>query len=139
MKNWSASWSRVISNTSILVNLLTCDWIIFVGKFCELSLLVQIPFILCSLCCFTLSMCRQYTYGLRNFIFDIFYLQSALPSGMSELQRLRCRVAFHALNFRPEVQMLGKKIMQRYLLISVPGFCLMIFLHSKYGFWSMKE
>ncbi|CAK9322503.1 unnamed protein product [Citrullus colocynthis] len=40
-------------------------------------------------------------------------LQSVLPSGMSELQRLRCRVAFHALNFRPEVQMLGKKIVQR--------------------------
>ncbi|XP_022930555.1 protein EMBRYO SAC DEVELOPMENT ARREST 30 [Cucurbita moschata] len=40
-------------------------------------------------------------------------LQSVLPSGMSELQRLRCRVGFHALNFRPEVQMLGKKIVQR--------------------------
>lgn len=33
---------------------------------------------------------------------------------MAEFQRLRCRVAFHALQFRPEIQMLGNQIVERY-------------------------
>ncbi|CAN4099652.1 unnamed protein product [Withania somnifera] len=35
-------------------------------------------------------------------------LQSALPPSMAEYQRLRCRVSFHALQFRPEIEALGK-------------------------------
>ncbi|GLJ18130.1 hypothetical protein SUGI_0320260 [Cryptomeria japonica] len=40
-------------------------------------------------------------------------LQAHLPPSLSEIQRLRCRVAFHALRFRPEVQELGFRIVQR--------------------------
>jgi hypothetical protein len=34
---------------------------------------------------------------------------------MPELQRLRCRVAFHALQLRPEIQVLAKEMVDRYL------------------------
>ncbi|KAJ4844223.1 Protein EMBRYO SAC DEVELOPMENT ARREST 30 [Turnera subulata] len=40
-------------------------------------------------------------------------LQSILPPSMSEFQRLRCRVAFHALQFRPEIQKLGRHMVER--------------------------
>ncbi|XP_044500649.1 protein EMBRYO SAC DEVELOPMENT ARREST 30-like [Mangifera indica] len=40
-------------------------------------------------------------------------LQSILPPIMSELQRLRCRVAFHALQFRPGIQILGQRMLER--------------------------
>ncbi|XP_062077334.1 protein EMBRYO SAC DEVELOPMENT ARREST 30 [Humulus lupulus] len=40
-------------------------------------------------------------------------LQSILPSGMSEFQRLRCRVSFHALQFRPEIRELGHLMVDR--------------------------
>ncbi|KAF5204355.1 O-fucosyltransferase family protein [Thalictrum thalictroides] len=40
-------------------------------------------------------------------------LQSILPSSMAEYQRLRCRVAFHALHFRPEIQALGHQMVTR--------------------------
>ncbi|XP_015077078.1 protein EMBRYO SAC DEVELOPMENT ARREST 30 [Solanum pennellii] len=40
-------------------------------------------------------------------------LQSALPSSMVEYQRLRCRVSFHALQFRPEIEALGKLMVER--------------------------
>ncbi|PKI55340.1 hypothetical protein CRG98_024250 [Punica granatum] len=40
-------------------------------------------------------------------------LQAILPSQFEEYQRLRCRVAFHALRFRGEVQELATKILQR--------------------------
>ncbi|KAG7575891.1 GDP-fucose protein O-fucosyltransferase [Arabidopsis thaliana x Arabidopsis arenosa] len=40
-------------------------------------------------------------------------LQSTLPASMPELQRLRCRVAFHALQLRSEIQVLGKKMVDR--------------------------
>ncbi|XP_022743455.1 uncharacterized protein LOC111294426 [Durio zibethinus] len=40
-------------------------------------------------------------------------LQSILPPRMSEFQRLRCRVAFHALQFRPEIQILGHQMVER--------------------------
>uniref|UniRef100_A0A6M2EK03 O-fucosyltransferase family protein n=1 Tax=Populus davidiana TaxID=266767 RepID=A0A6M2EK03_9ROSI len=40
-------------------------------------------------------------------------LQSILPPSMSEFQRLRCRVAFHALKFRREIQMVGQLMVQR--------------------------
>lgn len=40
-------------------------------------------------------------------------LQSILPSSLEELQRLRCRVAFHALKFRPEIRSLGSQIVGR--------------------------
>ncbi|KAJ3671597.1 hypothetical protein LUZ60_007676 [Juncus effusus] len=40
-------------------------------------------------------------------------LESILPASMSEYQKLRCRVAFHALQFRSEIRALGNKIVQR--------------------------
>ncbi|CAN8265853.1 unnamed protein product [Cochlearia groenlandica] len=40
-------------------------------------------------------------------------LQAILPSDLEEYQRLRCRVAFHALQFRKEVQELSTKVLQR--------------------------
>ncbi|KAK8545526.1 hypothetical protein V6N13_066805 [Hibiscus sabdariffa] len=40
-------------------------------------------------------------------------LQSILPPSMSEFQRLRCRVGFHALQFRTEIQILGLRIVER--------------------------
>ncbi|KAL2896065.1 O-fucosyltransferase 27 [Bienertia sinuspersici] len=40
-------------------------------------------------------------------------LQSNLPPDLEEYQRLRCRVAFHALQFRQEVQELATKILRR--------------------------
>ncbi|TVU18410.1 hypothetical protein EJB05_34506 [Eragrostis curvula] len=40
-------------------------------------------------------------------------LQSVLPSGLEEFQRLRCRVAFHALKFRPQIRALGSQIVGR--------------------------
>ncbi|KAM6554279.1 hypothetical protein CsatB_015041 [Cannabis sativa] len=40
-------------------------------------------------------------------------LQSILPSSMSEFQRLRCRVSFHALQFRPEIRELGHLMVDR--------------------------
>lgn len=40
-------------------------------------------------------------------------LQSILPPDMDEYQKLRCRVAFHALHFRPEIQDLGKLMVKR--------------------------
>ncbi|KAK1310207.1 Uncharacterized protein QJS10_CPA08g01810 [Acorus calamus] len=40
-------------------------------------------------------------------------LQAILPPELEEYQRLRCRVAFHGLIFRQEVQELGLKILQR--------------------------
>ncbi|KAL9312807.1 hypothetical protein ACSQ67_018259 [Phaseolus vulgaris] len=40
-------------------------------------------------------------------------LQSILPTSMAEIQRLRCRVAFHALQFRPEIQMLGRRMVHK--------------------------
>ncbi|KAL5727812.1 Protein EMBRYO SAC DEVELOPMENT ARREST 30 [Ranunculus cassubicifolius] len=40
-------------------------------------------------------------------------LQSILPPNMVEYQRLRCRVAFHALHFRPEIQALGHQMVSR--------------------------
>ncbi|BAF16473.2 Os05g0132500 [Oryza sativa Japonica Group] len=40
-------------------------------------------------------------------------LQSILPATLEEFQRLRCRVAFHALKFRPEIRALGNQIVSR--------------------------
>ncbi|KAI9123891.1 hypothetical protein K1719_005191 [Acacia pycnantha] len=37
-------------------------------------------------------------------------LQSILPPSLSEIQRLRCRVAFHALQFRPEIKDVGQQM-----------------------------
>ncbi|KAL4185678.1 hypothetical protein AMTRI_Chr10g231900 [Amborella trichopoda] len=47
-------------------------------------------------------------------VYDGGCLQVALlPSYLEELQRLRCRVSFHALRFRREVQELGNRIVRR--------------------------
>ncbi|XP_047334462.1 protein EMBRYO SAC DEVELOPMENT ARREST 30-like [Impatiens glandulifera] len=40
-------------------------------------------------------------------------LEAILPPSMAEYQRLRCRVAFHALQFRPEILSLGQLIIKR--------------------------
>ncbi|XP_020107040.1 uncharacterized protein LOC109723176 [Ananas comosus] len=40
-------------------------------------------------------------------------LESILPPSMVEYQRLRCRVAFHALQFRQEIQELGNRLVER--------------------------
>ncbi|CAA6668106.1 unnamed protein product [Spirodela intermedia] len=40
-------------------------------------------------------------------------LQSVLPPTMVEYQRLRCKVAFMALDFRPEIKALGTQIVER--------------------------
>lgn len=45
-------------------------------------------------------------------------LQATLPPNFEEYQRLRCRVSFHALQFRQEVQELSAKILQR---LRAPG------------------
>lgn len=40
-------------------------------------------------------------------------LQSTLPHSLAEYQRLRCRVAYHALRFRSEILALGLEIVKR--------------------------
>ncbi|KAL8171511.1 hypothetical protein V2J09_023315 [Rumex salicifolius] len=45
-------------------------------------------------------------------------LQVILPPNLEEYQRLRCRVTFHALQFRQEVQELATKVLNR---LRVPG------------------
>ncbi|XP_059428731.1 protein EMBRYO SAC DEVELOPMENT ARREST 30 [Corylus avellana] len=40
-------------------------------------------------------------------------LQSILPPSMAEFQRLRCRVGFHALQFRTDIQILGRQMVER--------------------------
>ncbi|KAM5550348.1 protein EMBRYO SAC DEVELOPMENT ARREST 30 [Rosa sericea] len=40
-------------------------------------------------------------------------LQSILPPSMAEFQRLRCRVAFHSLQFRQEIKILGQRMVER--------------------------
>lgn len=46
-------------------------------------------------------------------VYDGGCLQAILPPQLEEYQRLRCRVAFHALQFRQEVQELASKILDR--------------------------
>jgi hypothetical protein len=40
-------------------------------------------------------------------------LKSILPANLEEFQKLRCRVAFHALRLRPQIQALGSQIVGR--------------------------
>ncbi|KAA8547642.1 hypothetical protein F0562_004071 [Nyssa sinensis] len=40
-------------------------------------------------------------------------LKPILPPSLAEYQRLRCRVAFHALRFRPEILALGHQMVER--------------------------
>ncbi|ERN01678.1 uncharacterized protein At1g04910 isoform X1 [Amborella trichopoda] len=40
-------------------------------------------------------------------------LQPILPSSLAEYQRLRCRVSFNALHFRPAIQFLGQRMVKR--------------------------
>ncbi|CAI9299357.1 unnamed protein product [Lactuca saligna] len=46
-------------------------------------------------------------------IIDGSCLQAILPPKLAEYQRLRCRVAFHALNFRPEILSLAHQMVKR--------------------------
>ncbi|URE23392.1 GDP-fucose protein O-fucosyltransferase [Musa troglodytarum] len=50
---------------------------------------------------------------MRILVSDGGCLQPILPSNMDEYQRLRCRVAFHALQFRSEIQALGNQMVER--------------------------
>ncbi|XP_020254873.1 uncharacterized protein At1g04910-like isoform X3 [Asparagus officinalis] len=50
---------------------------------------------------------------VRLLITDGGCLESVLPSSMVEYQRLRCRVAFHALQLRQEIQILGNHMVAR--------------------------
>lgn len=49
---------------------------------------------------------------VRAFPYD--FLQSILPASLEEFQKLRCRVAFHALRLRPQIQALGSQIVGRW-------------------------
>lgn len=46
-------------------------------------------------------------------VFPYGFLQSILPASLEEFQKLRCRVAFHALRLRPQIQALGSQIVGR--------------------------
>nr|ABN09047.1 Hypothetical plant protein [Medicago truncatula] len=48
-------------------------------------------------------------------------LQATLPPSFEEYQRLRCRVSFHALQFRQEVHELSAKILQRQEKLNSPS------------------
>ncbi|WOL03300.1 hypothetical protein Cni_G12020 [Canna indica] len=50
---------------------------------------------------------------IRIVVSDGGCLEPILPSSMDEYQRLRCRVAFHALQFRPEIRALGNQMVER--------------------------
>ncbi|KAK2391762.1 rhamnogalacturonan I rhamnosyltransferase [Trifolium repens] len=39
---------------------------------------------------------------------------------MAEIQRLRCRVSFQALQFRPEIQMLGRRMVNKLRSLGQP-------------------
>lgn len=58
-----------------------------------------------------------YAYFLIDFIYSLSLLfdliQAILPPHLEEYQRLRCRVSFHALQFRQEVQELAIRILAR--------------------------
>ncbi|KAI9123700.1 hypothetical protein K1719_005000 [Acacia pycnantha] len=47
-------------------------------------------------------------------------LQSILPPSLSEIQRLRCRVAFHALQFRPEIKDVGQQMVNKLRALGQP-------------------
>ncbi|XP_054777733.1 protein EMBRYO SAC DEVELOPMENT ARREST 30 [Prosopis cineraria] len=47
-------------------------------------------------------------------------LQSILPPSLSEIQRLRCRVAFHALQFRPEIKIVGQQMVNKLRALGQP-------------------
>lgn len=46
-------------------------------------------------------------------IFDLFFFQPILPSSLVEYQRLRCRVAFHVLRFRAEIEEVANLMVAR--------------------------
>ncbi|CAI0384774.1 unnamed protein product [Linum tenue] len=55
-------------------------------------------------------------------------VQSVLPPSMAEFQRLRCRVAFHALQFRQELKVLGRRIVERLVaLLTLNYFAIWVF------------
>ncbi|XP_057472006.1 protein EMBRYO SAC DEVELOPMENT ARREST 30 [Actinidia eriantha] len=53
-------------------------------------------------------------------LYDGGCLQPILPSSLAEYQRLRCRVAFHALHFRPEILALGHLMVERLRALGQP-------------------
>lgn len=87
--------------------------------------------------CLNLSVpCLYYMYSLLLFLF-----QAILPPYFEEYQRLRCRVSFHALQFRQEVQELSAKILQRQdKLINCHILCLFFLLfHNPFPLLSVSE
>lgn len=54
-----------------------------------------------------------WVYVLTSYCFLWDLSQASLPPHLEEYQRLRCRVAFHALRFRQEVQELATRILRR--------------------------
>ncbi|KAI8566430.1 hypothetical protein RHMOL_Rhmol02G0039900 [Rhododendron molle] len=53
-------------------------------------------------------------------LYDGGCLKPILPSRLAEYQRLRCRVAFHALRFRPEILALGHLMVERLRALGQP-------------------
>ncbi|CAN0913445.1 Protein EMBRYO SAC DEVELOPMENT ARREST 30 [Linum grandiflorum] len=51
------------------------------------------------------------SYGEQDF--SMLINLSVLPPSMAEFQRLRCRVGFHALQFRQDLKLLGHRIVER--------------------------
>nr|GLL25458.1 uncharacterized protein At1g04910 [Ipomoea trifida] len=56
-------------------------------------------------------------YPLQKVVFKCCFisLQSIFRPSLAEYQRLRCRVAFHALQFRTEILSLGRLMVERVL------------------------
>ena len=74
-----------------------CDWSILFEK-------IPIMYVYLSMCN------RKQAFLIRC----VASFQSVLPSSMSEFQRLRCRVAFHSLQFRQGLRELGHRMVERY-------------------------
>lgn len=61
----------------------------------------------------------------------LFSSQSILPPKLAEYQRLRCRVAFHALQFRPEILALGHLMVERFENLLAQFICHLCIMNSK--------
>ena len=57
--------------------------------------------------------CSSFYFQCELRAFPYGFLQSILPANLEEFQKLRCRVAFHALRLRPQIQALGSQIVGR--------------------------
>ena len=77
--------------------------------------------------------CFSFYFQCELRAFPYGFLQSILPANLEEFQKLRCRLAFHALRLRPQIQALGSQIVGRWgfpplpLLLSLLSF---VFFHQ---------